>query len=969
MSLFGPPKIGELEKKGNIRGLIKALGYQEDPAIRKGASEALSRIGSAAVEPLIAVLTDKDEIVRRFAAKALGEIADARAVEPLIASLKDGDKIARANAAWALGKAGDARAVEPLIAALKDSNEVVRKNARAALIKAGPPAVEPLVAALEDKYPLLRQNAALALCQLPDPRAVEPLIVALKDSQEVVRQNAAEALVKIGAAAVEPLIAALRDEVRDTRKAAAEALAKIGDTRAVEPLFVALEDKDCDIRKSAAEGLEKLGWQPGKDETGATYWVAKGNWDECAAIGAPAVETLVAVLQNASLTVRKNAAEALGKIGDARAVEPLIAALEDTNVSIRDCAAEALGKIVHAQGTETLTAALQNASPKVRKNAAGALAKSGEGVREAVARTLAQIGDTRAVKALTAAVESLTAELFHGGSTYDFNEPDGSLKYRSSGLEGMYIAILKLQRQGYALEGHYEGIVDFVRNQVTTQAPENADKTELLDIVNGPVIAGKKVEQFVKYMDGQQKRICRKTYSHDEAVKIIREAIEKGFSKHNRTHAWMDTAFNLEIERWPALVEKEIAPNIGLKPKEPNPSMTIAATWPISGYFGIYCALRYGAKTCMFGDDLSNSRFQELITYLVDHKYLEQMDATFYTGHFLDYDFSMVDTLFHAIRLSDYDTEVQLAFVGKMPVGSSLIYWHPHATGYPEEYFDAKYIDTSSYDEKGRGEIAPVIFTKKQQPENYYQYIHPVSLGFFGEALRNIAAAAFSAAVPGATGLADGLALFLDQVGESSSLAYEAAQEQGIVDDVRNDYPSQVPAPVLRVISGNVMALEDKQQGRGLGFVSFSPDGTTLRMTQGWLRICRARAELEGLDTDDYVTLSVRHEFDEMYALAFPGTDRYRILSAYMKSRHLKQRASGTFHDCITALAGMNRADLVALLDDESLIKAAEALTPQAELLALARSSLKESLRESESSSRPRERPSSSRRSLRLTLA
>ncbi len=40
-----------------------------------------------------------------------------------------------------------------------------------------------------------------------------------------------------------------------------------------------------------------------------------------------------------------HAAEALGKIGDARAVEPLIAALKDSDEDVRQAAAEARGRL------------------------------------------------------------------------------------------------------------------------------------------------------------------------------------------------------------------------------------------------------------------------------------------------------------------------------------------------------------------------------------------------------------------------------------------------------------------------------------------------------------------------------------------------------------------------------------------------------------------------------------------------
>jgi len=53
------------------------------------------------VEEIIKLLKAKTVVVRRAAAKALGEIKDLRAVEPLISALKDSDKEVRKAAARA----------------------------------------------------------------------------------------------------------------------------------------------------------------------------------------------------------------------------------------------------------------------------------------------------------------------------------------------------------------------------------------------------------------------------------------------------------------------------------------------------------------------------------------------------------------------------------------------------------------------------------------------------------------------------------------------------------------------------------------------------------------------------------------------------------------------------------------------------------------------------------------------------
>ena len=202
----------------------------------------------------------------------------------------------------------------------------------------------------------VRWDAARALGEIKDPRAVEPLSAALKDERFSVRQAAAEALGKIGnARAVEPLIAALGDERSDMRQAAAKALGAIGDARAMEPLIAALKDKDSAVRKAAAEALDHLGWKPAQDESAGWYWMAKHDWDKCVALGALAVEPLIAALKDENSDVRQAAAKALGKIGDPRAVEPLIDALQDKEWFVRRTAAEALISIYRRGGLEDKT--------------------------------------------------------------------------------------------------------------------------------------------------------------------------------------------------------------------------------------------------------------------------------------------------------------------------------------------------------------------------------------------------------------------------------------------------------------------------------------------------------------------------------------------------------------------------------------------------------------------------------------
>jgi HEAT repeat protein len=84
----------------------------------------------SAVTTLTRLLSDPEARVRRWAAAALGEIADEQAVKPLGALLaKDPDPGVRLEVAFRLGKFGGAAARPALTAALKDANEDVRRVA------------------------------------------------------------------------------------------------------------------------------------------------------------------------------------------------------------------------------------------------------------------------------------------------------------------------------------------------------------------------------------------------------------------------------------------------------------------------------------------------------------------------------------------------------------------------------------------------------------------------------------------------------------------------------------------------------------------------------------------------------------------------------------------------------------------------------------------------------------------------
>ena len=217
----------------------------------------------------------------------------------------------------------------------------------------------------------------------------------------------------VGKNDVKGLIKAL-DYQKDSgiRKSAAHALANIGDASAVEPLVVALKDDDMLVGGSAARAVARFGEAAVEPLIRAIAWGVVGGKeipniivklrvrnlaeDALVSIGEPAVEPLLAVLEDNYGSLNQNVANALARIGDARAVDPLVALLTRGSDSKRWIAARTLGTMKATRAVEPLIAALGDSSPFVRRFGA---------------ESLGEIGDTRAVGPLLAIVKDPDADV------------------------------------------------------------------------------------------------------------------------------------------------------------------------------------------------------------------------------------------------------------------------------------------------------------------------------------------------------------------------------------------------------------------------------------------------------------------------------------------------------------------------------------------------------------------------------
>jgi HEAT repeat protein len=162
-------------------------------------------------------------------------------------------------------------------------------------------------------------------------------------------------------------------------------------------------------------------------------------------IGKPAVEPLIASLNDREndLSVRKNAAIALGETNDPKIVEPLIAALKEKDKALRTAAIEALGKvrIKDSQTFESILVALSDVlkdrntrsdgghvievsdhraamrvmvkmkDPRAVEPLIGALKHEDEYVRIEAAEALGEVKDPRTVDPLIAALKDEDARV------------------------------------------------------------------------------------------------------------------------------------------------------------------------------------------------------------------------------------------------------------------------------------------------------------------------------------------------------------------------------------------------------------------------------------------------------------------------------------------------------------------------------------------------------------------------------
>ncbi len=352
------------------RASIRALGRTDTPEAAVPLIAILTGKGAHTVEGNVLLDTMLGDIkrldniaTRRIASQASGENrspaarqTEAEEIQAISARVRSySDDPCRAEAAiHALGALGE-HAIPALMESLHQDNQ----QARGYLLRAlscthAVPAARVLLEQLKQDVARSSPSAdavGAALIELHCPQSADLLADALAEPNAVARSYVACALAALGdTRAAEPLLALLPQSDPQIRARVAGGLGVLGDARAVDPLIAALGAPEEYPRERDDNAPGQQGFN---------------------------VHTLGRLLSSLrpELQVRIQAAEALGKLGDARAVWPLIRTLSDPNERLRWHAVMALGKIGGRQVIAPLAQGLTDSSQMVRAGAAYALGR------------------------------------------------------------------------------------------------------------------------------------------------------------------------------------------------------------------------------------------------------------------------------------------------------------------------------------------------------------------------------------------------------------------------------------------------------------------------------------------------------------------------------------------------------------------------------------------------------------------
>lgn len=262
-----------------------------------------------------------------------GNICAQSNLELLAEQINRGNSEQKRNALFQIRNLETAEASRLALPALRDGEEIVRATATASVVfLPSDEAAYALFALLRDKKPFVRQETAYALGKTRSVSAIRPLIeIIQKDKIQEVKDAATFALGEIGdVSAINALISILqrrpKTEEEFMRRSAARSLGEIANTQVLQRLL-ARKNSDNSLPNSVNEIRLNLSKEIPEFKTAAVL--------------------LIQILQKSTEAddVKREAAYALGEIGDVSAIFVLQANLSSEDYYLAENCKVALEKI------------------------------------------------------------------------------------------------------------------------------------------------------------------------------------------------------------------------------------------------------------------------------------------------------------------------------------------------------------------------------------------------------------------------------------------------------------------------------------------------------------------------------------------------------------------------------------------------------------------------------------------------
>jgi HEAT repeat protein len=430
--------LGSMKAVEAINALIKLL-TSGDLLVEQTAADALAEIGEPSLEPLIALLSDRNLELRVKAVDTLGRIGDSRAIDPLLrilaarpAERTDKGSELRAAAAEALGNFDDLRVRSLLFEVAAQEGGLVWINATASLAQLGDEdALKKVHSWLGNDNSSIQFVAIDSLGRIKHSRSLrylERFLKVLQPAPEITREDRAEreknrerALGSIRKILerikrylerflklVKPSPEATKEDRAEREKNREPALRSIKKIQAALlglPELPAPKETEDDLAEEKKPEAEE---EKPRDLTVYQQLLDHQNAQVRADVvmaltelGSESAQLITGALADSDTDVRREAATGLGTLGAAQAVQPLLDILQkDTKSVVRRAAAESLGKIGDRTALEPLRLALKDRKLIVRIGAAIGLGRMGEPGMGAELRSVLQANDSPAFRYL-----------------------------------------------------------------------------------------------------------------------------------------------------------------------------------------------------------------------------------------------------------------------------------------------------------------------------------------------------------------------------------------------------------------------------------------------------------------------------------------------------------------------------------------------------------------------------------------